>query len=168
MRKFKAVIALTAALAMAFATVAMAAPSPAAGVVSIVVPGSAAPSVAEVKVPAAEDLTALAEFISANAASIGGVPNVKAAIDIVAPAGYTKGDIPVVFAVAGLRTGAKNVFAYIRLKNGKTIIVPCTVKNGYVGFFAPAFGTVAIVEMNSTVPTVPVQNGPGTGTVYLH
>ena len=148
MKKIKAMIALTAVLAMTCSTVIMAAPSPTAGVVTVVVPGSAGAQAAQVQVPTVQQLTALAEFISANAASIGTIPNVKAAIDIIAPLGYKKGDIPTVLAVAGLKDGAKNVFAYIRLKNGKTIIVPCTVKNGYVGFIAPAFGTVAIVELN--------------------
>ncbi len=70
-----------------------------------------------------------------------------------APADYKGGDIPTVLAAAGLANGAKNVFAYLLLPNGKTIILPCTVKNGYVGFVAPAFGTVSIVVLNPAMGT---------------
>ena len=152
MRKFRSMIAITAVLAMAFSTVAFAAPSPTAGVVAVVVPGSSGAKAAAVKTPTLEELSAIGAFISQNAAATGMVPSVKSTIDVIAPADYKGGDTPFVFAVAGLKDGAKNVFAYIRLKNGKTVIVPCTVRNGYVGFISPGFGTVAIVELNS-VPT---------------
>ncbi len=153
MKKIKSIIALSAVLAMAFATVVSAAPSPTAGTVTVVVPGSTGAKAAAVKTPTIEELAALGTFISQNASTTGMVPAVKSTLDILAPADYKGGDVPVVFAVAGLKNGAKNVFAYIRLANGKTIIVPCAVKNGYVGFIAPAFGTVAIVELNPASAT---------------
>ena len=148
MRKIKTLIALTAVIAMTAATLVSAAPSPVAGTVTVIVPGSAGEKPAEVKTPTEKELKELAEFISENAAALGMSASVKSTIDIVAPADYKGGDTPVVFAVSGLKDGAKNVFAYILLKNGKRIIVPCTIKNGYVGFIAPAFGTVSIVELN--------------------
>ena len=149
MRKIKALTALTAALALVFSTAVFAAPSPQAGVVTIVVPGDTSSSVASIKVPTEKQLTALGSFITENAASLGLIPSVKGTITIEAPANYKGGDIPVVLAAAGLTNGAGNVFAYILLPNGKTIIAPCTVRNGYVGFIAPAFGTVSIVVLNT-------------------
>ena len=148
MKKIKAMIAITAILALSAATVAFAAPSPAAGVVSIVIPGSTTPSVAQIKAPTEKALTELASFIAQNAALAGVTPSVKSSVTIVAPKGFKGGNIPIIYAVAGLKDGAKNVFAYIRMANGKVIIVPCTVRKGYVGFVAPAFGDVAIVELN--------------------
>ena len=146
MRKIKSLIACVIVLSMAFATAVSAAPSPAAGTVAVIVPGSTSAKPAQVKAPTEKELKALTDFITQNAASTGTIPSVKTTIDIVAPDDYKGGDAPVVFAVAGLANGAKNVFAYIRLKNGKVLIIPCAVKNGYVGFYAPAFGTVSIVE----------------------
>ena len=64
-----------------------------------------------------------------------------------APANYKGGDVPVVFAAAGLPNGATNVFAYIIGPKGKIIIIPCTVRNGYIGFIAPVLGPVAIVQL---------------------
>ncbi|MCR5591565.1 MAG: hypothetical protein K6F73_08525 [Lachnospiraceae bacterium] len=168
MKRFKAIIALTAVLAMTCTTAVMAAPSPTAGVVTVVVPGKGGAEAAQVTSPTVKELTALAGFISENAATLGMVPSVKTAIDIVAPAGYKGGDVPTIFAVAGLKDGVKNVFAYIRLKNGKTIIVPCTVKNGYVGFMAPAFGTVAIVELNTASVAMPAFGQPQAVPATLH
>ena len=149
MRKIKALTALTAALTLAISTVAFAAPSPKAGVVSIVVPGDTGASVASIKVPTEKELTTLGSFITNNAASLGLIPSVKGTITIEAPANYKGGEVPVLLAAAGLKNGATNVFAYILLPNGKTVIVPCTIRNGYVGFMAPTFGTVSIVELNT-------------------
>ncbi len=148
MRKLRTIAALTAAFAMLFATCAFAAPSPRAGVVTIVVPGTNTPTAAQIKAPTQEELQKLAGFISANVASLGMGASVKTTVDIVAPAGYKGGDVPVVLAAAGLRNGATNVFAYILGPNGKIIVIPCTVHNGYVGFYSPVFGPVAIVEVN--------------------
>ena len=153
MKKFKAIMALTAAFAMIFATVAFAAPSPAAGTVTVVIPGGKGATAAQVKAPTTAELKALADYITANAASMGMGASVKSTIDIIAPAGYTGGDVPVVFAAAGLKNGAKNVFAYILGPNGKIMIVPCNVHNGYVGFYTPVFGSVAIVEINPVAST---------------
>ena len=58
MKKIKALVAITAILAVTMTTVAFAAPSHTAGVVTIVVPGSTSASTAEVKVPTQEALTA--------------------------------------------------------------------------------------------------------------
>ena len=159
MRKIKTLTALTLALTVAFSCVAFAAPSPTAGIVTIAVPGSTGSQPAQLQPPTIEQLTTLANFIAENAASVGMTANVKTSVTIVAPPGYTGGDVPVVVAVAGLKDGAKNVFAYLLLPNGKTIILPCTVKNGYVGFVAPAFGTVSIVELNPIAGTA--VNGAG-------
>ena len=148
MKKIKALAAITAILAVTVSTAVFAAPSPTAGVVTVVVPGSTSASAAEVKAPSQEALTELAEFIAGNAATVGQTASVKSAISIIAPKGYKGGNVPVVYAVAGLKDGAKNVFAYIRMANGKVVIVPCTVRRGYVGFIAPVFGDVAIVELN--------------------
>ncbi len=149
MRKIKALAAITAVIAMMFTTVAFAAPSPVAGVVTVTVPGKGGQaSAATIKQPTEKELKSLADYITANALATGMVPTVKASVTIVAPADYKGGDIPTVLAAAGLKDGAKNVFAYILLPNGKKVIVPCTVKNGYVGFIAPAFGSVSIVELN--------------------
>ena len=153
MRKLKALIAITAVIAASVTTGVFAAPSPVAGVVTVVVPGSKGATAAQVKVPTQEAVADLAAFISENAASTGMVPNVKSTISIVAPADYKGGNVPVVFAVAGLKDGAKNVFAYIRMANGKVLILPCSVKNGYVGFISPVFGDVSIVELNPAAKT---------------
>ncbi len=153
MRKIKSLIAVTIVLAMAFSTVVMAAPSPTAGVVTVVVPGKNGAQAAQVKAPTQKELTKLASFIAQNAATVGMTPTVVASVGIVAPADYKGGDIPTVLAAAGLANGAKNVFAYLLLPNGKTIILPCSVKNGYVGFVAPAFGTVSIVVLNPSMNT---------------
>ena len=152
MKKIKALAAVTAVIAMMFTTVAFAAPSPVAGIVTVTVPGKNA-GAAQVRTPTAKEITALADAIMENAAAVGMVPNVKANLAVVAPADYKGGDIPTVFAVAGLVNGAKNVFAFILMPNGKTVIVPCTVRNGYVGFIAPAFGAVSIVELNPVAST---------------
>ena len=163
MRKIKTLIALTAVIAMAFTTVAFAAPSPVAGTVTVTIPGGKGSSAAQIKVPAQEDIKALADFISANAAQAGMTANVKGTIEIVAPAGYTGGDVPVVFAAAGLPNGATNVFAYIIGPKGKIIIVPCTVRNGYIGFVAPVLGPVSIVEMTPAQQTAAIgANNPAT------
>ena len=150
MRKFT-MAALVAVFAMVFSTMVYAAPSPTAGTITVVVPGKQGASAAEVKAADQKQLTALAGYIAESAASMGMTASVKTAVSIVAPKDYKGGDIPTVIAVSGLANGAKNVFAYILLPNGKTVIVPCTVKNGYVGFVAPAFGTVSIVEMTPSV-----------------
>ena len=147
MKKIKALAAITAILAVTVSTAVFAAPSPTAGVVTVVVPGSSTASAAEVKAPSQEALTELAEFIAENAATVGQTASVKSAISIIAPKGYKGGSVPVVYAVAGLKDGANNVFAFIRMANGKVVIVPCTVRRGYVGFIAPVFGDVAIVEL---------------------
>lgn len=148
MKKFKTIAALGAAFALLFSTVAFAAPSPAAGTVTVVVPGGKGPSAAQVKAPTQEELKALADYITQNVASMGLGASVKSTIDIIAPAGYTGGDVPVVFAAAGLKNGATNVFAYVLGPNGKITVVQCFVHNGYVGFYTPVFGSVAIVELN--------------------
>ncbi|MCR5302124.1 MAG: hypothetical protein K6E49_06750 [Lachnospiraceae bacterium] len=153
MKRLRTVMAFTAVLAMALSTVVFAAPSPAAGIVMVSVPGSGTTSVAQVSTPSTEEITQLAQYISENLASVGATGSIKTTIKIEAPAGYKGGDIPVVVAAAGLKNGATNVFAYILLPNGRKIIVPCVVKNGYVGFVAPAFGTVSIVEVNPSVRT---------------
>lgn len=158
MRKIRITAVAALVLAMAFSTLVSAAPSPVAGTVMVVVPGSSTPSAPKINVPTVKQLEALADFISQDAAAAGLVPSVKSTVDIAAPANYMGGDVPVVLAVAGLRNGAGNVFAYILLPNGRKIVVPCTVRNGYVGFFAPAFGTVSIVEMN--VPGAPAPAAP--------
>ena len=113
------------------------------------VPGSGKASAAKLTVPSDKDLSALASLITDSAKQMGMVPSVKATVGIAAPAGYTGGEVPVVIAVSGLKNGASNVFAFIVLPNGKTVVIPCTVRNGYVGFTAPALGSVSIVEMNS-------------------
>ena len=155
MKKVKTVVALCAVFAMIFSTVALAAPSPMAGTVTVVVPGAGG-TAAQIKVPTQQEVKALADFISANAASQGMAASVKGTIDIVPPAGYTGGEVPVVFAAAGLKNGARNVFAYVLGPKGKVIIVPCTVHNGYIGFFAPVLGPVAIVEINPiSAPAAP-------------
>ena len=153
MRKIKTLVALTAVIAMIFTSAAFAAPSPVAGTVTVTIPGSKGSSAAQIKVPSQEDVKTLTDFISANAAQSGMTANVKGTIEIVAPADYTGGDVPVVFAAAGLPNGAQNVFAFIIGPKGKIIIVPCTVRNGYIGFFAPVLGTVSIVEMTPAQQT---------------
>ncbi len=168
MRKLKSVIAVTIVLGMLFSTAVMAAPSPAAGVVTVVVPGQTGAKAAQVKTPTQEEIKAITDFIAKQAAQTGTIPNVKSTIDIVAPAGYAGGNAPVVFAVAGLTDGAKNVFAYIRLSNGKVLIIPCTVKNGYVGFYAPAFGTVSIVEHLPAASAIGTNSSAGAVPTKLH
>jgi hypothetical protein len=42
------------------------------------------------------------------------------------------------------------VSAYLLASDGKILTFPCTVKNGYVGFYAPMVGTIAIVELLPT------------------
>ena len=149
MRKIRIITVATLVLALAFSTVAFAAPSPVAGTVTVVSPGSGKPSNVNLTKPTEQQLEALASFITDVAKEMGMIPSVKATIGIEAPADYKGGDIPVVIAVSGLANGAQNVFALIVLPNGKKVMVPCTVRNGYVGFNAPALGTVSIVEMNS-------------------
>lgn len=163
MRKIKVLAALAMALTVAFSCVAFAAPSPVAGTVTVLVPGKAGAEAATIQAPTQEQIVALANFIAENAAAIGMTPSVKTTISIVAPADYKGGDVPVVIAAAGLKDGAQNVFAYLLLPNGKTIILPVTVKNGYVGFVAPAFGTVSIVEMLPGASTA-ANAGFGLGT----
>lgn len=153
MKKVKSLIALTAVIAMMAATTVCAAPSPVAGTVIVVNPGSKSSGQATIKQATQKEMTTLANFIAQNAAATGMVPSVKATVSIVAPADYKGGDIPTVIAAAGLPNGAKNVFAYLLLPNGKTIILPCTVKNGYVGFVAPAYGTVSIVQLDPATST---------------
>ena len=148
MKKIKTLVALCAVFAMMFSTVAMAAPSPRAGSVTVTIPGRGSSSAAQIKVPSEKDIKTLGDFISANAAASGMSASVKGTIEVVAPADYKGGDVPVVFAAAGLPNGATNVFAYIIGPKGKIIIVPCTVRNGYIGFVAPALGSVAIVQLS--------------------
>lgn len=140
------ILALTLAMATAFSTVVMAAPSPMAGVV-VMTTATGQTRPAQIKTPTTQDLNALTQYITANLAAIGGAGTVKTAVDIVGSNGFAP-NTPIMVACAGIPDGAKNIFAYIRLKNGQTLIVPCTVKNGYVGFIAPAAGTVAIVEVS--------------------
>ena len=131
-----------------------AAPSPAAGSVNIIVGGKQVPLSSGMKTPTEKDTKQIQTFIFDNAASLGKVANVKSTVTLVAPAGYKKGEeTPIVLASAGLKDGARNVFAYILLPNGKIIIRQCTIKNGYVGFMIPAFGTVSIVELNDAAKT---------------
>lgn len=151
MKKIKAMIALTAVIAMAFATVAMAAPSPVAGTVTVVIPGQSGSSQVKVSAPSQASVAALASYISEFAASSGMVPTVKATVSISAPAGYRGGSIPVTIAAAGLPDGARNVFAYIRYPNGKIVVLPCTVKGGRVGFVAEGFGDVSIVQLTDAM-----------------
>ncbi len=166
MKKVRVMIALTAVIAMAVSTAVFAAPSPVAGTVNILDPVTGRASAATVKAPTQTELKELASYIAQNAAAAGMVPTVKSNVDIVAPAGYKGGDVPMVLAVAGLKNGAKNVFAYIRLANGKVLILPCTVNKGYVGFITPAFGTVSIVELNpATAMTAGIY---GKATTTLH
>ncbi len=147
MKKVKSLIALSAVIAMMAATTVCAAPSPVAGTVVVTTPGGKGAGQATVKQASQKELTTLTNYIAQNAAASGMIPSVKATVSIVAPADYKGGDIPTVIAAAGLPNGAANVFAYILLPNGKTVVIPCTVKNGYVGFVAPAFGTVSIVQL---------------------
>ena len=169
MKKIKTIVALTAAFAMLFATCAIAAPSPAAGTVTVVVPGAKGATAAQVKAPTQEELKKLADYITANVASMGMGASVKSTIDIVAPAGYTGGDVPVVMAAAGLKNGATNVFAYVLGPNGKITIVQCFVHNGYVGFYTPVFGSVAIVEVSPLAGTAALSTaGAGAVPAKLH
>ncbi len=158
MRKIRIMTVAALVLALAFSTVAFAAPSPKAGTVTVVIPGSGKAQNAQINVPSEKQLEALASAITDLAASMGMVPSVKSTVGITAPAGYTGGDIPVVLAVAGIKNCATNIFACILLPNGKTVLIPCTVKNGYVGFNAPGFGTVSIIEMNA--PGAPKSAAP--------
>lgn len=153
MKKVKSLIALSAAIAMMAATTVCAAPSPVAGTVVVTTPGGKGAGQATVRQASQKELTTLTNYIAQNAAASGMIPSVKATVSIVAPADYKGGDIPTVIAAAGLPNGAKNVFAYLLLPNGKTIILPCTVKNGYVGFVAPAYGTVSIVQLDPATST---------------
>lgn len=148
MKKIKAMIALTAVIAMAFTTVAMAAPSPVAGTVTVVIPGQKSASQPRISTPSQVSVAALASYISQFAAQSGTVPTVKATVSISAPADYKGGDVPITVAAAGLPDGAQNVFACIRLANGQIIVLPCTVRGGRVGFVAPAFGDVSIVQLS--------------------
>lgn len=147
------IIALTAVIAMAASTAVMAAPSPVAGTILVQTPGKPGTSAASVKQPTQKELTALANYIAQNAASMGMTPTVVSSIKIVAPADYKGGDVPTVIAAAGIPNGASNVFAYVLLANGNTVIVPCTVRNGYVGFVSPGFGTVTIVQLSGKQQT---------------
>ena len=166
MKKIRMMAALTAAFTMLFTTVAFAAPSPAAGTVTVVVPGGNGPAAAQVKAPTQEELKALADYITSNVASMGMGASVKSTIDIIAPAGYKGGDVPVVFAVSGLKNGAKNVFAYVLGPNGKIVMIPCFVHNGYVGFYAPVFGSVAIVEVNPLTQAAAPASGQVPATLH--
>ncbi len=152
-KKIKLLIITTAILTSCFCMPAMAAPSPSAGTVSVVINGRQMPLSDGLKTPTADEMAKIGSFISNDAAQQGKIPSVKATVKIETPSEYKKGDfIPVVFAVSGLKNGASNVFAYILLPNGKIVNKPCTVKNGYVGFYTDVFGTVSIVELNDTVP----------------
>ena len=153
MKKVKTIIALTAVIAMAVSTAVMAAPSPVAGTILVNTPGKPGSSAATVKQPTQKDLAKLADYIAQNAASMGMTASVVSSISIVAPADYKGGDVPTVIAAAGLPNGASNVFAYILLANGSRVMVPCTVRNGYVGFVSPGFGTVSIVVLNQAAQT---------------
>ena len=153
MRKLKAIIALTAVLAMTASTAVMAAPSPVAGTILVTTPGKPGASAASVKQPTQKELKKLADYIAENAASMGMSASVVSSISIVAPADYKGGDIPTVIAAAGLPDGASNVFAYILLPNGNKVMIPCTVRRGYVGFVSPGFGTVSIVVLTPAAQT---------------
>ncbi len=153
MKKIKAVAAIVAVFTMMATTMVFAAPSPTAGTITVVDPVTKAPSSAQIKQPEQKELEKLAAFISESLAQNGMTASVKTSVSIVAPKGYKGGEIPTVMALAGIPNGATNVFAYILLTNGKKIIVPCTVKNGYVGFVSPGYGTVTIVQLNPTAAT---------------
>ncbi|MBO4904993.1 MAG: hypothetical protein J5367_07190 [Lachnospiraceae bacterium] len=171
MKKIKVMIALMAVFAMMIGTAVYAAPSPVAGTVTVQIPGKPGTSSATITTPTQKEIKALAEYIAQNAASMGMTAEVKGTIKIVAPADYKGGDIPTVFAVAGLPNGASNVFAYILTPNGKKIMVPCTVRNGYVGFVAPSFGTVSIVVLNQAAQTAANANNAtlfGSAPTKLH
>ena len=62
MKKIKSIIALSAVLAMALATVVSAAPSPTAGIVTVVVPGSKGAKAAAIKTPTVAELTEIIYF----------------------------------------------------------------------------------------------------------
>ena len=165
MKKIRIMAALVAVFAMLAGTVVYGAPSPVAGTVTVVTPGKSGASAASVKAPTQQELATLASYISESAAGMGMTATVKTSIAIVAPADYKGGDIPTVVAVAGVPNGASNVFAFILLPNGKKVILPCTVRNGYVGFVAPAFGTVSIVVLDKSANTAINTNGTGNTTV---
>lgn len=165
-KKIKALIAVTAVIAMTFSTMVMAAPSPVAGTVTVTIPGSGKASSAKITTPTAKELTKLAEYISETVASMGMAASVKSTIKIEAPADYKGGDLPIVYAVAGLKDGASNVFAFILLPNGKKVMVPCSVKNGYVGFISPGMGTVSIVTVDAAASTA--ANATATVPTALH
>ena len=153
MKKIKAVAALVAVFAMMAGTFVFAAPSPTAGTITIVAPVTKSPSSAQIRQPEQKELEKLASFIAESVAQNGMTANIKTSVSIVAPKGYKGGEIPTVMALAGIPNGATNVFAYILLTNGKKIIVPCTVKNGYVGFVSPGYGTVTIVQLTPAAAT---------------
>ena len=162
MKRLKVFIALVAVLAMTFPMTVFAAPSPVAGTVLVNTPGKPGASSATIKMPTKKELQKLGDYINQNAASMGMMPQVLTSISIVAPADYKGGDIPTVLAAAGIPNGASNVFAYVLLANGKTVMLPCTVRNGYVGFVSPGFGTVSIVVLNPAAQTA-ANAGNGTG-----
>ncbi|MBO4267658.1 MAG: hypothetical protein J5910_10780 [Lachnospiraceae bacterium] len=164
MKKIRIMAALVAVFAMLMGTVVYGAPSPVAGTVTVVTPGKPGGSAASVKAPTQKELSQLASYIEESAAGMGVTATVKTSISIVAPADYKGGDIPTVVAVAGIPNGASNVFAFILLPNGKKTIIPCTVRNGYVGFVAPAFGTVSIVVLDKAPGTAANAGSIGNAT----
>ena len=106
-------------------------------------------SFAEIQIPSAEESIAISSYILQNTIPMGLLPSVKANVKIVQPKGFkSSGVTSVSVPVAGLKNGAKNVFAYVTLANGSTSVVPCIVTNGYAGFTLPGFGVATIVEVN--------------------
>lgn len=171
MKKIRKIAALTLVLSLVASTAVWAAPSPRCGIVwyflhchtdddggssensapstsTLVTQQAGDATVASVSYPTVEELSSLTVYITQNAALLGMTPSVKSVLKVNRPAGYTGGLVPTVFAVAGLKNGATNVYAYIRGADGKFYIMPCAIFNGYVGFYTPAFGTVAIVQLD--------------------
>lgn len=173
MKKIRKIAALALVLSLVVSTSVWAAPSPRSGLIwlylnylweedssdssshsntpstsTLVTQHAQDATVASVAYPTVEELSSLTVYITQNAALLAMTPNVKSVIKVNKPAGYTGGLVPTVTAVAGLKNGASNVYAYIRGTDGKFYIMPCAVYNGYVGFYTPAFGTVAIVQLD--------------------
>ena len=170
MRKLRALAALTVAISLLASTAVLAKPSPKSGDGKAYLnedTNSSTPQTAKwtalpeseatilsLKPPTAEELSDLTVYITQNTALLGKTPNVKCVVKTNQPSGYKGGLVPVVFAVSGLKNGQADIYAYIRGAGGQLYIMPCVVFNGYVGYFAPAFGAVAIVELlNPSVKT---------------
>lgn len=97
--------------------------------------------------PTTEQIKSLNSYVENASAASGMAHSYKLYTTITAPTDYKGGVIPVVLPVEGLPDGASNVSAYLLASDGKILTFPCTVKNGYVGFYAPMVGTIAIVEL---------------------